>query len=211
MSKPLAVYGAGGHGKVVAEILRASGQQIAGFLDDNPALQDSRVLNMPVFAAAEWLRQNTGAHVALGIGANVHREHAANQASNFNATLISAIHPNAIVSSSATVGGGVVIMPTAVLNADCRVADGSIVNTGAIVEHDVRIGRYAHLSPRSVTGGGAEVGEFVHIGMGAIILPGKRIGHHAVIGAGAVVVNDIPEHVIASGVPAQIHSHKHIE
>ena len=208
MSQPIVVYGAGGHGKVVAEILLASRQQIAGFVDDNPALSGSHVLGFPVFAAAEWLQQNAGAKVALGIGDNSQRELVANQIASFDGKLIAVIHPSAIVARSASVGAGVVIMPGAILNPECRIGDGAIVNTGAIVEHDVRVGRYAHLAPRCVTGGGAQIGDFAQIGIGAVMLPGKRVGNHAVIGAGAVVIEDIPANVVASGVPARVHSQK---
>src|SRR5581483_8944837 len=188
MSDLLVVYGAGGHGKVVAEILFASGRRVAGFLDDNPALNGSSVLDLPVFAAAEWLQWNPRAYVALGIGNNAQRENASHQVRKFGGTLVVAIHPTAAVARSAKIAEGVVIMPGAALNPDCQVGEGAIINTGAIVEHDVRIGRYAHLAPRCVTGGAASVGDFAQFGMGAVVLAGKRIGQNAVIGAGAVVI-----------------------
>lgn len=206
MGEPLVVYGAGGHGKVVAEILLAGGQQIAGFLDDNPALSGSRVLDFPVFRAAEWLEKNASARVALGIGNNSQRERAAQQITRFGCKLITAIHSSATIARSARVGCGVVIMASAVLNSECHIGDGVIINTGAIVEHDVKINRYAHLAPRCVTGGGVEISDFAQIGIGAVVLPGKRIGAHAVIGAGAVVTDDIPPNVVVSGVPARAHS-----
>jgi len=211
MSEPLVVYGAGGHGKVVAEILLAGGQQIAGFLDDNPALTGSVVLGFPVFLGAEWLGKNAGAQVALGIGNNSQRERAAQQITKLGGQLITAIHPSAIVARSATVGSGVVIMAAAALNAECHVGDGVIINTGAVVEHDVKVGRYAHLAPRSVLGGGVEIGDFAQIGIGAVVLPGKRIGDHAVIGAGAVVIDDIPSEAVAYGVPARVRSQQRAE
>src|SRR5579884_184744 len=206
MGERLVVYGAGGHGKVVAEILLAGGQQIAGFLDDSPALGGAFVLDFPIFPAADWLEKNAGAKVALGIGNNSQREQAVQRIVEFGCKLINAIHPSAIVARGAAIGSGVVIMPAAVLNPDCHVGEGVIINTGAIVEHDVRIGRYAHLAPRCATGGGVEIGDFAQIGIGEVVLPGKRIGEHAVIGAGAVVVDDIPAHALAYGVPARVHS-----
>ncbi len=208
MREPLVVYGAGGHGKVVAEILLAGGQQIVGFLDDNPALTGSVVIGFPVFRAAEWLRENAGAQVALGIGNNSQREHAAHQITTFGRELITAIHPSAIVARSAKVDSGVVIMPAAALNAECNIGDGVIINTGAIVEHDVKIGRYAHLAPRSVLGGGVEIGDFAQIGIGAVVLPSRHIDDHAVIGAGAVVIDDIPSGAVAYGSPARVCSEK---
>jgi sugar O-acyltransferase (sialic acid O-acetyltransferase NeuD family) len=201
----LVVYGAGGHGKVVAEILLASGQHIEGFLDDNAALSRPLVLGFPIFPA-EWLEKNAGAKVALGIGNNSQREQVAQRITRLRGKLISAIHPGAIVARSAAMSSGVVIMPAAVLNPDCHIGEGVIINTGAIVEHDVKIARYAHLAPRCVTGGGVEIGEFAQIGIGAVVLPGNRIGAHAVIGAGAVVIDDIPPSALAYGVPARVHS-----
>lgn len=207
MRKPLVVYGAGGHGKVVAEILLASRQQIAGFIDDNPALSGSHVLGFPVFTAV-WLQQNAGAQIALGIGDNSRRELVANQVASFGGKLIATIHPSAIVARSASVGAGVVIMPGAILNPECRIGDGAVVNSGAIVEHEVCVGRYAHLAPRCVVAGGVQIGDFAQIGIGAVVLPGKRVGNHAVIGAGGVVIDDIPANVVAFGVPARVHSQK---
>ena len=204
MTDEIVVYGAGGHGKVVAEILVTSSRAVTGFIDDSLALSGGKIIGLPVFPADEWLRSHAGASVALGIGDNHARERASCLIQKRSHQLISAIHPAAIVSRSARLGAGVVIMAGAVLNADCELEDGVIVNSGAIVEHDVRIGCYAHLSPGSAVGGAAQIGALSHIGMGAMILPTKRIGESCIIGAGAVVVEDIPDNQVAYGVPARI-------
>lgn len=208
MSNELAVYGAGGHGKVVAEVLAAMGAALVGFIDDNPALQGTAVLKLPVFAAGEWLGLHSGASVALGIGDNSSRERAALALKQQGCKLVIAIHPSAIIAKSAVIGEGAVIMPSAVLNPDCTVGEGAIVNTGAVVEHDVRVGRYAHLSPNCTIGGGAQIGEYSHIGMSASVLPLRRVGANCVIGAGAVVIDDIFDGQIALGVPARIRPQK---
>ena len=46
--------------------------------------------------------------------------------------------------------------------------------------------------------------ENVWIGAGAILLPGVTIGKNSVIGAGSVVTRDIPENVVAVGVPCRV-------
>ncbi|PYY15192.1 MAG: acetyltransferase [Acidobacteria bacterium] len=204
MTGLIVVYGAGGHGKVVAEVLAACGQKIEGFIDDKVSLAGSKVFDLPVFAAAEWLRSHSGAQVALGIGDNVARERAANRIKQNGCALLTVVHPSAVVARSARIDEGAAIMPVAVLNPDCEIGEGAIINTGAIVEHDVRIGRFAHLSPNSATGGGAQIGSYAHIGMGASVLPLQRVGARSVIGAGAVVVSDIPEGEIAYGIPAKV-------
>lgn len=204
MTDEIVVYGAGGHGKVVAEILAASKRVVTGFIDDRLALTGSKIIGLPVFGVDDWLSSHSGVGVALGIGDNRARERAVCLIQKRAHQLISAIHPAAIVSRSARLGAGVVIVAGAVLNAECELEDGVIVNSGAIVEHDVRIGRYAHLSPGSAIGGGAQIGALSHIGMGAMILPSKRVGDNCMIGAGAVVVEDIPDNQVAYGVPARI-------
>jgi acetyltransferase EpsM len=112
-------------------------------------------------------------------------------------------HPSAVLSPSAGVGAGTVVMPLAVLNANARVGSAVIVNTGAVVEHDCRVGNGAHLSPRCVLAGGARVGEGAWVGAGATVLPGICVGAWAMVGAGAVVVRDVPEGTVVVGVPAR--------
>ena len=206
MSGAIVIYGAGGHGKVIAEILIACGRSLKGFIDDNASLRGSSVLGLPVYSADEWLRSHGQTGVALGVGINVAREQVAMRVKHSGCTLLTVIHPGALVSRNARIGEGTAVMPGAVLNADCDIGEGAIINSGAIVEHDAQIGRYAHLSPNSAAGGGAIVGAYAHIGMGASVLPFKRVGTKCVIGAGAVVTSDISDGQLAYGVPAKVHS-----
>ena len=206
MSEGVVVYGAGGHGKVIADALTASGQKVLAFIDGNVSLRGSTVLDLPIYFADEWLRSQPGALVALGVGDNVVREQVAMRVKHCGCSVISVVHPGAIVARSAMIGEGVTIMAGAVLNPDCAIGDGVIINTSAIVEHDVRIDRYVHLSPNCAVGGGAQIGAFAHVGMGASVLPFKRVGINCVIGAGAVVVSDIPDEQVAYGVPARVQS-----
>ena len=208
LSKGVVVYGAGGHGKVVADLLAVSGYTIMGFIDDDPALVGATIIGVPVSAAADWLGWHPDAEVALGIGDNQARDRAALCIKQHRGSLLTVVHPAAIISRNAKIGDGTVIMPAVVLNADSEVGEGAIINTGAIVEHDVTVARYAHLSPNCTTGGGAHIGAYTQIGMGASVLPLKRVGANCVIGAGSVVADDIPDDSIAFGIPAKIQSKK---
>lgn len=206
MTETIVVYGAGGHGKVVAEILIACGRRLQGFIDDSVSLRGSSVLGVPVFSADEWLRSHPQASVALGVGINVAREQVALRIKHGGATVLTVIHPGAFVAQSARIAKGAAIMPGAVLNADCDIGEGAIINSGAIVEHDAKVGRYAHMSPKSAAGGGAQIADYANIGMGASVLPSKRVGTNCVIGAGAIVTSDIPDDQLAYGIPAKVHS-----
>ncbi|MEW6735526.1 MAG: acetyltransferase [Acidobacteriota bacterium] len=207
--KRIFVFGAGGHGKVVADILltaRLTG--VAGFVDDNERLKGTKVIGLPVFGNSEWLQAeaSTGkVAVALGIGENRLRQKIAERCLSWGIELITAVHPSAVLSRSSRVGIGTTIMAGAVLNPDSLVGCGVIVNTGAVVEHDTLVGDYAHISPNATMGGGARLGWQAHLGLGAIVLPGISVGDAAIVGAGAVVVEDLPDNVIAMGVPARVH------
>ena len=74
-----------------------------------------------------------------------------------------------------------------------------------MVEHDVEVGEYAHVAPNAAMGGGSSLGAFSHLGIGASVLPCVHIGARSVVGAGAVVVRNLPDEVVAIGIPARIH------
>jgi sugar O-acyltransferase (sialic acid O-acetyltransferase NeuD family) len=200
------VYGAGGHGKVVADILVCRGEgEFAGFVDDCVGLQGARVMGWPVFGDGEWLQRVAArVAVALGVGDARARQRIAERGVAWGVEILTAVHPCAAVSDAAELGEGTVVMAGAVINAGARVGAGTIVNSGAVVEHDVDIGEYAHVAPRAALGGAARLGAFSHLGMGAVVLERVRVGVHAVVGAGAVVVRDLPDAVVAMGVPARI-------
>lgn len=200
------IYGAGGHGKVVADVATQSGNIVTGFVDDDITTGCAARLPLPLLGNRSYLCQGLPAsdRVALGIGDNSQRMAAAQFLARNHVALATMISPFAVVSSSARVGVGTVIMPGAVVNAMAQIGDGVIVNTGAIVEHDVTVGNFVHLSPHSTLGGGAQIGELAHVAIGSTVLPGVRIGARSILGAGAVATRDVPDDVIALGIPARI-------
>jgi sugar O-acyltransferase (sialic acid O-acetyltransferase NeuD family) len=206
------VYGASGHGKVVTDILLAGRQTVAGYIDDGDGLAGTQVMGIPVVGDFEWLKRYTAAHkvaIALGIGGNCNRRQVAERCRDSGIELVTAIHPSAVIASSAVIGAGTVLMASSVVNPDARIGCGVIVNTAAIVEHDCVIGDYAHLSPNSAIGGAGALGATSWLGMGAVIIHGVRVGIGTIVGAGAVVVRDLPDGVVAFGVPARVQRQAH--
>jgi sugar O-acyltransferase (sialic acid O-acetyltransferase NeuD family) len=201
------VYGASGHGKVVADILRASYIEVAGFIDDDFRSATCEILGLEVLGNRDWLADSAKSGpvaVALGIGDNSARQKVAQNCMAGGIALVTAIHPAATVAPSAQIGSGAVVMAAAVINPDAQVGAGAIINTGAIVEHDCRVGDFAHLSPKAAMGGCAQLGNLSWLGIGATIIHGVKVGAGTIIGAGAAVVRDIPDDVIAVGVPARV-------
>jgi UDP-perosamine 4-acetyltransferase len=204
--KPLVIVGAGGHAKVVIEIVRSLAlYQIVGLLaaDRTPRT----VLDEPVIGSdadlPSLLRVGvTAAFVAIGDNRTRQKVAARVRAEGFS--LINAISPAATVSPTARLGQGIAIMPGAVINAAARIDDLAIVNTGACVDHDCQVGEAAHVGPRSVLAGNVKVGKLSFLGAGSAVIPNTMIGQAALIGAGACVVRDIPDHAVAIGVPARV-------
>lgn len=201
-SRQLLVYGAGGHAKVVAELARALGWEVAAFLEDfdgrdGEAFFGAEVVSWGRFAAGpdRW----PGVPVALGVGDNRARARGAEGFRRAGRSVVALVHPSAVVSPTARLGEGTVVLPGAVVNADAEIGAGVVVNTGAVAEHDARVGDFAHLASGSVVGGGASVGAFALIGLGAVVLPRVRVGAGATLGAGAAAVDEVPPEAVAVG------------
>jgi UDP-N-acetylbacillosamine N-acetyltransferase len=191
----IAIYGKSGHGKVLADIARAKGFKEILWIDDDPKKEAMRFLDFYEFYHE--------VPVLLGIGDNYARQKLFNSLKSKGFLLPSIAHPSAIISPSARIGEGSVIMPQAVLNADVHISSGVIINTAAVIEHDCVIEDFVHISPRSALAGGVRVCRFSHIGLGASIIQGKRVGENCIVGAGACLVSDLPSYTTAVGVPAK--------
>jgi sugar O-acyltransferase (sialic acid O-acetyltransferase NeuD family) len=204
--KRVAVYGAGGHGKVVADIAMAAGQNVVAFIDDSPSKKGATIWEVPVISwqrFADEVAARHGASVGLGIGDNAARERCVTRLRSAGIAIATLVHPSATVARSAVVGEGSVIMAGAVVNPDADVGTGCIINTGAVVEHDCVVAPFAHLSPNAALGGGVHVGRRTHLGLGAVVLPLVRIGDDVRVGAGAVVRRDVASGLTVVGVPAR--------
>ena len=202
------VFGAGGHGKVVADILRARSMPFRGFLDDSAARASAVIGGMPVLGGFEALRaflaESRRVSIALAIGANPVRAALGTRLEELGIELLTLVHPSAVISPSATLGPGTVVMANASINADATIGKGAIVNTGAVIEHDVVLGDWSHVSPRGALGGGARLGHMSQLGIGGTVLPLVCVGDRTIVGAGAVVVRNAPDDVVLRGVPARI-------
>ncbi len=212
-TRRLLIWGAGGHGRVVADLARALGYTIVGYIDrDEARVGDAvepggarvvigeRAFVEAVAAGAEYPGHD--ADVAVAIGDNAVR--LACVASLGAHHVPALVHPTAVCSDSATVGAGTVVLPRAVVNAAARVGAAVIVNSGAIVEHDCTVGDGAHLSPGSILTGGVRVGARAWVGAGATVIPLVTVGDDAVVGAGAVVIRDVPPGATVVGNPARV-------
>lgn len=192
------IYGASGHGKVVADILKSIPLPIDNIFDDNPDVKEFMGLKVQHKPTEAMLKLPS----LLAIGNNVIRKKVARQ---FNGEIGQAVvHSRAIVSNSSILGDGSLVMPGAIINADTKIGKHCIINSGAVVEHDVEISDFVHISPNAVVTGNVQIGEGTQVGAGASVIPGIKIGKWATIGAGAVIIENIPDFAVVVGNPGKI-------
>lgn len=191
------LYGAGGHAKVIMEILEAQGWSVGCLYDDAPNC--NVVKGHPVFGAYE---RDVEGPMIISIGSNNIRKYISGRFAALS--FPKAIHPGAIVSPTVIVGNGSVVMQGAIIQSDAVIGKHCIINTGASVDHECRIEDYVHIAPHATLCGNVHVGEGAWVGAGAVIIPGITIGKWSIIGAGSVVVRNIPDGVTAYGNPCKI-------
>lgn len=194
------MIGAGGHGKVIADIVLSEGHRLLGFLDDSRVGQTC--LGFPVLGGTKDYVNYPNAEFIIAIGNAAVREQIAN--SMTGVTWHTAIHPSAVISHyDVTIGEGTVVMANAVINPGASIGRHCIVNTAAVVEHDNRIADFVHISVGARLSGTVTVGKATWIGVGAAVKNNTTICGGCMIGAGAVVVKDIEETGTYIGVPAR--------
>lgn len=195
----IVVYGGGGHGKAVIELLRAAGgHEVIGVIDDGQQ-PGKLVLDVPVLGGANALAAvlEAGCLRAMnavgGIGAMSTRIQVFEKLKNASFEFPSAVHPSAVVEPSAKLGAGAQVFPHAYVGSEAQIGFGCIVNTGAIVSHDCALADYVNLAPGAILAGRVSVGEGTLIGMGVTVNLNVRIGAGARVGNGATVKADVPD------------------
>ncbi len=206
--KRVLILGAGGHGRVVLDILKQAGHhEAAGFLDNNADIQGRRVDGVPVLGAitelAELAAQAHCEGVVIAIGDNGVRRGLAQQVDEAGLDLVNAIHPSAALARNATFGRNVVIAAGVVVCAHCQVGNSVILNTGCIVDYQTMIGEGCHICPGVRIAGRVKIEPGAFIGIGATIVPKVTVGCESIVGAGAVVIEDVPALATVVGVPAR--------
>ena len=193
--KEVYLYGAGGHAKVIFDVLKSNGIVVPKIYDDDKSINN--FLGIPV------LQKDINSPLIISIGNNVIRKKVAEKLKSAN--YYSAVcAKSAVVSDSAELDEGTVVMQGVIIQHSAKIGKHCIINTGASIDHDCKIGDFVHIAPHCTLCGEVEVGEGTLIGAGATVIQGIKIGKWALIGAGSVVVNDIPDNSIAYGSPCKV-------
>tara|TARA_B100000795_G_scaffold139615_1_gene104512 strand:+ start:1059 stop:1676 length:618 start_codon:yes stop_codon:yes gene_type:complete len=200
----IAILGASGHGKVVAEIAELCGYQKIVFFDDSK--DKSKCESWKINGDTDKLVSTLEAFDAciVAIGDNKIRMEKIRLLQSNNAKITSLIHPLASVSKYSVIQKGTVIMANAVINPFATIGISCIINTNSTIEHDCLIGDGVHISPNVAIAGEVSIGSETWIGIGSSVKQNIKIGINVMVGLGSVVINDIPDNAKAFGVPAKI-------
>jgi sugar O-acyltransferase (sialic acid O-acetyltransferase NeuD family) len=171
--KDIVIYGASGHGKVIADIIEKSGGRVRAFVDDDESLWDRSFFGLPLWQGMEVLLrrlkgEDAGFSVIVAMGQNEVRRKVVEKLETAGAWFAKAVHPSACVARGVEIGEGSVLMANAAVNPGSRIGKHCIINTAATVDHDCIIGDYVHLSP------GAHLGGTVHVGRESWLGVGRR-------------------------------------
>ncbi|WP_400261999.1 acetyltransferase [Sphingobacterium sp. SG20118] len=190
------LFGASGHGKVIAEIAESNNLVVDGFFDTD--FNKTKVLEYPVFHEVPSRK----VEIIIAIGNNKVRKDIVNEYVNFEYAKL--IHARSHISKRTSIGLGTVIMAGVTVNVDVHIGEHCIINTNASVDHDCVIADFVHISPNVALAGNVMVGEGTHVGIGAVVIQGVKIGAWCTIGAGAVIIKDIPDGCTVVGNPGKV-------
>jgi len=192
----LILLGAGGHAKVLLDLLQASGLSVIGVCDPHLAASGrSHWRDIPVLGNDLALEDYQPGRIELvnGIGGEG-RQALFERFSALNYRFASAVHPSVIMASGLTVGQGVQLMAGVIVQSDVSIGANSLVNTGAQLDHDTQLGAHVHVAPGAILAGDVSLADGVFVGPGAVLGRGVQVGEGAVIGAGSVVLSSVAAH-----------------
>ena len=200
----IAILGAGGHGKVAADVALLNGWDEVEYFDDS-FQQDTKSLSSFVSGSTEDLlsRYADFHSVFVAIGDNSIRTQKLELFFSCGANVATLIHPSVLIGSDVTIGAGSIAMPGVIINANTAVGYGVILNTACSVDHDCSVANGAHLGPGVRVAGGTEIGVEGFLGVGAVTVPRVIIGSRAIVGAGSVVTSNVGSGTTVVGVPAR--------
>ncbi len=185
------IYGRSGHGAVCEEVAKACGYKECIFLDDNKG---------------EFFNENlTKYDMFIAIGDNFTRKKIYEKVQKCDFKMVNLIHPSAIISSSANIEkGGVLIMPLVIINAKAKIKRGTILNSSCVIEHECEVGEFSHISVGAKLAGNVKIGKLCFLGINSAVLPNLSLADESVLGGGAVLTKSVESKGIFAGIPARI-------
>jgi sugar O-acyltransferase (sialic acid O-acetyltransferase NeuD family) len=207
--KDLVIIGTGGHGRELADVVRASIDDgapwvLRGFVDANVERHGREIDGVEVLGDESVLPRLGRCAVVVGVGSTSARRRIVERLAPAGVEWPILAHPTATVTGSGQLSPGCVLMAGVVLTTNVHLGAHTHLNTQSSASHDCAFGAFVHLAPGAHAAGNVVLGDGVDVGIGASLVQGIRVGAWSVVGAGAVVIGDAPENVTLVGVPARV-------
>jgi len=206
MSDSVLIIGTGAQAKYAIEIFTLIKMPVSGLIclsSDKPA---EGINGVDVLGSMDDFKKiysdRNKPFLLLANSSNKVKEELSEKLSGYSPAYINAIHPSAVIATTAQLGRGIIINPNAVIQPNAKIGNHVMIHAGVIVEHDCVVGDYVNLAPRAVLAGHAKVGKGTTVYTGAVIIPVVEIGEYSKVGAGAVLLKSIGDNVTVAGIPA---------
>lgn len=213
MAQSIAIFGAGGFGREVFQIILDINAQnpekpvwmTEGFLVD-PEYVGVKVQGLPTLNALEWLRAHPATQVVVAVGSSVQRRRIVEKikAASSNTLFATLVHPRAWIGRGVKLGDGCVVCAGSLLTTDIGLGDHVHVNIGATIGHDAALADYVTLNPSVNVSGNVKIGEGCEIGTGSVLIPQLSVGQWSIAGAASVITKSVPANVTVVGAPAKV-------
>ena len=208
MKNNIILIGGGGHCKVVIDVIeKIEKYQIRGIIDVREKL-GTNLMGYKVIGTdndlIELVNRFKYFFITIGqIGISWQRVKIYENLKKLGASLPVIVSPFSVVSKTAEIGEGSVVMHQVIINPDSVIGNNCIINSKALIEHDVHIGSQSHISTNVTINGGCNIGDNCFVGSGTTLFQGVKIVDEVVIGAGSLVTKDLTSKGIYYGSPVK--------
>jgi sugar O-acyltransferase (sialic acid O-acetyltransferase NeuD family) len=203
LTAPVVIYGAGGLGRELLQVLRDMGTPCAGFVVDPRFPSPNSVHGVAVRRSADAFAVDPSVRFVIALGDPVARARVVAELERLTGPRFATIiHPRAWIGDSVSIGEGSMVFGLTSVTADARIGRHVLVNPGTTIAHDCSLSDFATLGPSCALAGGVIVEEGAELGVGVRVAPRVRIGRGAMVGAGAACIRSVPANTTVVGIPA---------
>jgi len=198
--KNIIIFGAGGHSLVVIDLIKELKQYvILGIYDDN---KEGSFEGVPIIGKIDDNIIKDADEYIIGIGHDRVRKNIYEQF--YNLPWATLIHPRSIISKSASISYGTVVLAGAIIQPGVTVGKHCIVNTNSNIDHESYINSFSSICPGVTICGNVNIGELTFIGANSTIIQRITVGKNCIVGAGTVIIKNVNDNCKIVGNPGRI-------